>query len=65
LESDRLCNRKSLGEVISGDEIRQWKDLPMVAYERAVWFKLGQNEERMVWQFSVMFYIGAIYHSFS
>ncbi|VYS52890.1 unnamed protein product [Arabidopsis thaliana] len=38
---------KSLGEVISGDEIRQWKDLPMVAYERAVWFKLGQNEERM------------------
>ncbi|CAE5990913.1 unnamed protein product [Arabidopsis arenosa] len=38
---------KSLGEVISGDEIRQWKDLPMVAYESAVWFKLGQNEQRI------------------
>ncbi|KAL9300006.1 putative RNA-directed RNA polymerase [Arabidopsis thaliana] len=32
---------ESLGEVISGDEIRQWKDLPMVAYESAVWLRLG------------------------
>ncbi|KAG7579788.1 RNA-dependent RNA polymerase eukaryotic-type [Arabidopsis thaliana x Arabidopsis arenosa] len=38
---------KSLDEVISGDEIRKWKDLPMISYERAVWFKLGQNERRM------------------
>ncbi|EFH60223.1 hypothetical protein ARALYDRAFT_319567 [Arabidopsis lyrata subsp. lyrata] len=47
LGGDRFCYRKSLGEVISGDEIRQWKDLPMVAYESAVWFKLGQNEQRI------------------
>ncbi|CAH8262793.1 unnamed protein product [Arabidopsis lyrata] len=30
-------------EVISGDEIRKWKDLPMVEYEAEVWNRLGQR----------------------
>ncbi|XP_023641475.1 probable RNA-dependent RNA polymerase 3 isoform X1 [Capsella rubella] len=30
-------------EVISGDDIRQWKDLPMVSYEAEVWFQLGER----------------------
>ncbi|KAJ0254182.1 RNA-dependent RNA polymerase 4 [Hirschfeldia incana] len=33
---------KSLAQVITADEIRQWKDLPMVAYEVAVWDRLGR-----------------------
>ncbi|KAL0702921.1 hypothetical protein Bca4012_059043 [Brassica carinata] len=32
----------SLAQVITADEIRQWKDLPMVAYEVAVWNRLGR-----------------------
>ncbi|XP_010416585.1 PREDICTED: probable RNA-dependent RNA polymerase 5 isoform X1 [Camelina sativa] len=31
------------GEVLTADEIRQWKDLPMVAYEAAVWDSLGRR----------------------
>ncbi|XP_018450904.1 probable RNA-dependent RNA polymerase 5 isoform X2 [Raphanus sativus] len=34
---------KSLAQVITADEIRQWKDLPMVAYEVAVWDRLGRR----------------------
>uniref|UniRef100_A0A1J3DWC0 RNA-dependent RNA polymerase n=4 Tax=Noccaea caerulescens TaxID=107243 RepID=A0A1J3DWC0_NOCCA len=34
---------KSPAEVISADEIRQYKDLPMAAYETAVWLRLGQK----------------------
>ncbi|ESQ50360.1 hypothetical protein EUTSA_v10001896mg [Eutrema salsugineum] len=35
---------KSLAEVtITADEIRQLKDLPMVAYEAAVWHRFGQQ----------------------
>ncbi|XP_010467917.1 PREDICTED: probable RNA-dependent RNA polymerase 3 isoform X2 [Camelina sativa] len=34
---------ESLDEVITGDQIREWKDLPMVSYEEAVWFGLGQR----------------------
>ncbi|KAF8055794.1 hypothetical protein N665_1286s0005 [Sinapis alba] len=33
---------KSLAQVITADEIRQWKDLSMVAYEEAVWERLGR-----------------------
>ncbi|XP_024015999.1 probable RNA-dependent RNA polymerase 5 isoform X2 [Eutrema salsugineum] len=35
---------QSLAEVLSADEIRQWKDLPMVAYEAAVWDRLSRLE---------------------
>ncbi|CAA7013937.1 unnamed protein product [Microthlaspi erraticum] len=34
---------RSLAEVITADEIREWKDLPMAAYEAAVWDRLGQK----------------------
>ncbi|KAF8118300.1 hypothetical protein N665_0005s0067 [Sinapis alba] len=35
---------KHLGQVeITADEIRQWKDLSMVAYEAAVWDRLGRR----------------------
>ncbi|VVA99746.1 unnamed protein product [Arabis nemorensis] len=34
---------KSLVGVITADEIRQWKDLPMAAYETVVWFRLGEQ----------------------
>lgn len=33
--------RQSLSQVITADEIRQWKNLPMVEYEVAVWNRLG------------------------
>nr|XP_018461405.1 PREDICTED: probable RNA-dependent RNA polymerase 5 isoform X1 [Raphanus sativus] len=32
---------QSLSQVITADEIRQWKNLPMVEYEVAVWNRLG------------------------
>ncbi|KAG7641367.1 RNA-dependent RNA polymerase eukaryotic-type [Arabidopsis suecica] len=32
-----------LGQVITADEIRLWKDLPMVEYEAAVWDRLGRH----------------------
>ena len=36
--------RKNLGQVIiTAEEIRQWKDLSMVAYEAAVWDRLGRH----------------------
>ncbi|XP_013596635.1 PREDICTED: probable RNA-dependent RNA polymerase 5 isoform X1 [Brassica oleracea var. oleracea] len=34
---------KSLAQVITADEIRQWKDLSMVAYEAMVWERLGKD----------------------
>ncbi|KAL0803063.1 hypothetical protein Bca101_058239 [Brassica carinata] len=35
---------KDVGEVkITAEEIRGWKDLPMVAYEAAVWDRLGKD----------------------
>ncbi|CAN6901105.1 unnamed protein product [Brassica oleracea] len=35
---------KNLGQVnITAEEIRQWKDLSMVAYEAAVWDRLGRH----------------------
>ncbi|EOA29804.1 hypothetical protein CARUB_v10012898mg [Capsella rubella] len=42
-----------LGEVVTAEEIRRWKDLPMVAYEAAVWDSLGrkfcpQTDERVL-----------------
>jgi len=32
-----------VGQVITADEIRLWKDLPMVEYEAAVWDRLGRH----------------------
>lgn len=48
-----------MGEVVTAEEIRQWKDLPMVAYEAAVWDSLGrkfcpQTDERVVCCFVVL-----------
>ncbi|XP_033130568.1 probable RNA-dependent RNA polymerase 5 isoform X1 [Brassica rapa] len=34
---------KSLAQVITADEIRQWRDLSMVAYEAVVWERLGKD----------------------
>jgi len=49
-----------VGQVITADEIRLWKDLPMVEYEAAVWDRLGrhycpQKDRRMVLFYSIGF----------
>ncbi|VVA99744.1 unnamed protein product [Arabis nemorensis] len=48
-------SRKSLVGVITADEIRQWKNLHMVAYETTVWDRLGrlycsQTDRRVKWR---------------